>query len=231
MLNEADEEWLRDHYPGLIREGNTVIGSIEFRASYSHEQNCFRILGDASAPETAVTLSGAFQIRIEERVDASTSQLPALHVLDIEHSPDRHFNRKDNSACLCSPLEERDFTEPTFQFQSFLERLVVPFLYGQLYYSVEERWPWTEYAHGATGILEAYSRISDRELAAECLRQLVQDANWVKIRNALTQKPFVKGHTPCFCSRMDHIRRCHPRALTGALLLQKDLKARGIRIP
>jgi hypothetical protein len=30
---------------------------------------------------------------------------------------------------------------------------------------------------------------------------------------------------------MDHIRRCHPRALDGARRLQQDIEAVGLRIP
>ena len=231
MLDATDKKWLRDHYPGLIEEGNTVIGTIEFRASYDRKGNWFRILGDEPAPEEAVVLSGAFQIRMEERSDKSTSRLPALHVLNVDPSPARHFNQKDKTACLCSPLEEGDFLEPTFQFQAFLEQLVVPFLYGQLYYSAEKHWPWAEYAHGATGILEAYSVICEPELATDCLRQLRQDENWARVRSALMQEPFIKGHTPCFCAKMDHIRRCHPRALAGAIRLQTDLAKLGIPLP
>src|ERR1700727_2238404 len=49
-----------------------------------------------------------------------------------------------------------------FQIRAFLEQLVIPFLYGQVFYSSKNRWPWAEYAHGATGILEAYSKTRDQ---------------------------------------------------------------------
>jgi hypothetical protein len=128
-------------------------------------------------------------------------------------------------------LEEEEFLRPELQFRPFLEQLVIPFLYGQVYYSSNGRWPWTEYAHGATGILEAYSRVCGQHRAEECLRLLSQDANWPRIRSALRQEPYIKGHTPCFCSKEDQIKRCHPQALVGALRLQLDLKALGIPIP
>jgi hypothetical protein len=190
------------------------------------------IAGEQARDEIgAVTLSGAFEVRIEERTDKSISRLPALYVQGVDPSSDRHFSQRDKSACLCSPFDEDEFLQPEFRFAAFLEQLVIPFLYGQLYYSSRSRWPWTEYAHGATGILEAYSKISDQQRAEECLRQLAQDASWPRIRVALRQKPYLKGHTPCFCTKMDQIRRCHPGALEGALRLQKDLTARGIPVP
>jgi len=230
MLKESDEQWLRDKHPALVPAGRAVTGTIEFNASYNEANNRFVILaGQATDPGGAVVLSGAFQIRIEERTDKSDSRLPALYVQGVDNTPDRHFNQRDKSACLCSPFDEDEFLQPEFQFVTFLEQLVIPFLYGQTFYSSRGHWPWTEYAHGATGIFEAYSEIRDKNRAEECLRKLARDASWPRIQSALRQKPFIKGHTPCFCPTMDHIRRCHPRALEGALRLQRELRV--LRIP
>jgi len=231
MLNEGDERWLRNNYPALITAGDMVAGTIEFKASYNSQSNRFVILGGQPSEEVGgQVLSGAFQIRIQERTDKSTSQLLALFVEGIDPIPERHFSQRDNSACLCSPFDEREFLQPELQFRAFLEQLVIPFLYGQVFYSSEGHWPWAEYAHGAAGILEAYSKIDDQDRAEECIRQLAQDTNWPRIRLALRQQPYIKGHTPCFCTRKDQIRRCHPCALAGALRLQKHLRALGIPI-
>jgi hypothetical protein len=232
MLRESDEHWLRDKYPGLTHTGDAVAGTIKFKASYDQQNNCFLILSNEADDQIGgVTLSGALQIRIEERTDKSVSRLPALYVQGAEHIPDRHFSQSDNSACLCSPFDEDEFLQPEFQFRAFLEQLVIPFLYGQIFYSSKGHWPWAEYAHGATGLLEAYSKAADQNRAEECLRQLARDASWPRIRSALRQKHYIKGHTLCFCSKIDQIRRCHPAALEGALRLQRDLRARGIPVP
>ena len=176
-------------------------------------------------------LSGTFKVRIEPRADRSTSRLPALYANEIGPAANRHFNSVDKSACLCSPLEEDEFLQPELQFRVFLEQLVIPFLYGQVYFSSYDRWPWPEYAHGAAGVLEAYAKIRDQNHAEECLRLLSQDSQWPMIRSALRQKPYIKGHGPCFCSSGDKFRRCHSAALKGALQLQRDLNALGIVIP
>jgi hypothetical protein len=220
MLQESDSEWLRVSYPNLIRNGDGIAGAVEFRAGYRSEGNQFSILGeDAGDGGDAVVLTANFNIRIEERGDKSTSQLPALFVNGVEPTPERHFNQKDKSACLCSPLEEGEFLQPEFNFRLFLEQLVIPFLYGQAFYSSRGRWPWPEYAHGATGILESYSRVHDPATAPACLRLLKQNGSWLRIRSALEQKPYVKGHTR------------HPQALDGLLQLQRDLRASKILIP
>jgi len=231
MLRKGDEKWLRETYPALTQTGGVITGELRFSASYNAQTNVFRILADSAPDESgAVSLSGVFQIRIEEREDVSDSRLPALYVEGVEPVPDRHFNQRDKSACLCSPFDEDEFLEPELQFRPFLEQLVIPFLYGQVIYSSDGRWPWAEYAHGGTGILEAYSRVCDEKRAEECLRGLMKDRDWPRIQSGLRQKPYIKGHMPCFCERRDQIRRCHPRALEGALLLQRNLRRLGIRV-
>src|SRR5580704_12090307 len=100
MLKESDEQWLRHAHPALGLTGNAITGTIDFRASYDQQSNRFLILADhAGEPVDAVTLSGAFQIRIEERTDKSDSRLPALYVQGIDPTPERHFNQRDKSAC------------------------------------------------------------------------------------------------------------------------------------
>lgn len=231
MVNESDKSWLRDYYPALILNGGGIAGEIRFRASYNTGTNKFRILDDTAPDEPdAITLSGAFQIRIEKRPVGSASRLPALYVEGIEPILDRHFNGGDKSACLCSPFEEDEFLQPEFQFRRFLEQLIIPFLYGQVFYSTEERWPWTEYAHGGTGLLEAYSLIRDETRAEECLRQLSQDLYWPLIQTVLLQESDAMRHGRCFCGASKDAIKCHPRALEGALLLQQDLRKRGIAI-
>jgi hypothetical protein len=228
MLKEDDEQWLRANYPGLVRKDQIVIGIVEFTAGYRSETNQFVILrGSPWDGDGAEVLTAKYDVRIEERVDKSTSRLPALFVDGVEPVPERHFNQKDHSACLCSPLEEREFLEPELHFTLFVERLIIPFLYGQTFYSSHRRWPWGEYAHGATGILEAYSTVHDPTRAEECLHLLKKEGSWLRIQSALGQKPYVKGHTLCFCEKGDQIRRCHPRALTGLLQLQRHLAGNG----
>ena len=233
MLTREDEQWLGKTYSGLTASAKSVARTIEFNATYNGQDNRFLVLaGGAANTVGGLALSGRFEIRIEERNDKTVSSLPAVYVEDVEVIDDRHINRADGSACLCSPLEENKFLEPEFQFKPFLEKLVIPFLYGQLFYSLNKRWPWSEYAHGVTGLLEAYFVVADPAKARECLRQLTRDKSaWPRIRAALLQKPYLKGHTPCFCPKMDRIKRCHPDALRGALLLQQDIRALAIPIP
>jgi len=230
MLRNEDEDWLRTAYPRLTPQANGLAGVVEFKAGYDSQNNRFLILEDSASDEIAgLVLSGKFKIRIEERSEKVFSSLPALFLEDIEVTESRHFGH-DRSAWLCSPFAEEEFLRPEFQFRSFFEQLVIPFLYGQIFYDVKGHWPWREYSHGGTGILEAYAEIVGETNANDCLQLLKRDKSWHRIKAALLQKPFVKGHTPCFCPKMEQIRRCHPNALQGVLRLQRDTRAQAIAI-
>jgi hypothetical protein len=229
LLGGRDEPSLSDLYPGLASVDGTVTGVIAFRASYNREENRFVVLKEGERDD-AVTLSGSFEIRIEERSDKSVFRLPALFVSDVDPIPARHFGA-DKTACLCSPFEEDDFLNPEFRLSSFLEQLVIPFLYGQVFYTAQGHWPWAEYAHYETGILEAYSKLQDQSKAEECLRMLSKYRSWPALRSALAHKPFFPGHTPCFCGERKPIRRCHRQALEGALRLQRDVRVLRLTLP
>jgi hypothetical protein len=232
MLKAGDEEWLGRTHPGLALADGAVRGTIEFTASYDAEHDLFQAVDD-NGPTVAggVVLAGEFMIRIEERTAKVFSELPALFVEKVEPIPNRHFGA-DKSACMCSSLEEDEFLTPEFQFQPFVEKLVIPFLFGQLFYTLNHRWPWQEYAHYATGLFESYGRCPDPAKAEAFLQTLTKfPDSWPAVRAALQQKAYIKGHTPCFCSKKDQIRRCHPRALRGIQQLHADIRALHISVP
>jgi hypothetical protein len=203
-----------------------------FAAAYDAERNRFQVLdANVHAEADGVVLAGKFTIRIEERTVKVFSSLPALFVEEIEPSSNRHFGA-DKSACLCSPLIEGEFLSPTFELKHFIEELVIPFLYGQLFYSANRRWPWSEYAHFATGLLEAYAHCPDPTKIEGLLRILAgYPDTWPLIKALLQRKSYIKGHTPCLCSTRDQMRRCHPDALRGLQQLRRDLEASKIALP
>jgi hypothetical protein len=179
-----------------------------------------------------LNLSCRYQIRIDEPQASTFSNLPILHVEDIESIPDRHF-RRNKAACLCSPLEERDFLKPRFEFRRFLEELVIPFLYGQSFYSIYQHWPWKEYAHDVTGLLESFSDCPNacRDEVHRLFELLaLYEHAWPRVRAVLEQHT-VKGHTSCFCPKRDHIRRCHPKALAGIRRLHRSIRDLNISVP
>jgi hypothetical protein len=232
MLKPGDEEWLSETHSGLALVDGAVRGTIKFAAAYDAARNLFQILGpNVQTQIEGVALACSFKIRIEERTVKAFSALPALTVEEVEPTSDRHFGA-DKSACLCSPLEEDEFLVPTFELKAFIEKLVIPFLYGQLFYSENQRWPWSEYAHFATGLLEAYGQYPDPTKIERLLQTLAQYFGcWPLIRAVLQQEGYIKGHTPCFCPKKDQMRRCHPRALQGIQRLRTDINSSKIILP
>lgn len=231
MTNDFDKQWVAQKYPGLEITNEGISGVVEFTATYNKEINSFLIL-DREIDDTigGVKLSCRYSILIQDKGKRTFSSLPAVYVNDVEPIMDRHFNHTDKSGCLCSPLEENKFLNPEFQFIPFFEQLIIPFLYGQEFYTLKKHWPWVDYAHGSTGLLESYFRLAKPNMAQECFEKLSNSADWPRIKSILSQKSEIKGHTYCFCPSRDQIRRCHHDAWQGIRLLRKDIKDQGIPI-
>jgi hypothetical protein len=232
MVEESDRDWLRRRVPGLTVESERVCGSLRVEATYNAEMGRFLALGTGVENTVGgVALSGDFVIEIRPRRDRTLSRLPALRVKSVEPIPERHFSQTDKTGCLCSPFEEDEFLVPEFQFRKYFDELVVPFLYGQQFYSEHGYWPWSEYAHGATGLLESYARVRDPNKARDCLEKLASVSNWANVRAILAQRTRIKGHTPCFCQKADFMRRCHPAALKGLRMLRNDASEQDLPLP
>jgi hypothetical protein len=231
MVGENDRDWLRRRFPGLTVESERVWGSLRVEATYNADTDRFLSLWtEVENKVGGIALSGDFAIEIQQ-MKRTLSRLPALRVKGVEPISERHFSQTDKTACLCSPLEEDEFLIPEFQFRKYFEELVIPFLYGQLFYSEHGYWPWSEYAHGATGLLESYARVRDASKAKECIGKLASDSNWPNIRTVLAQRTRVNGHVRCYCSEKNFMRSCHPVALKGLRMLRNDAAKQEISLP
>lgn len=232
MLSREDRVWLAREYPELTPTRFAVNGLIKFTAAYHQESERFFILHhEPTWAEIGVVLSGAFEIRICGQLDSKTTSLPKLFVDGVPHTLDHHFYQNDFSACLCSPLQHEDFLVPAFEFRKFFNELVIPFLYGHVFLSTYGKWPWAEFAHGATGIVEAYASGSGRRKTQQCISILAQDRDWNRIKSILRQESPVDVNLPCVCGSREIVGRCHPKALKGFRLLQKDLRLWPVALP
>lgn len=224
MLTSQDKKWLSKAYPDLKPNGHNLSGIIEFTATYNEQSGLFLILGPNIYDDVGgLSLSGKFKVRIDERVRMNLSKLPALFIEEIEQSPDRHFSA-DSSACLCSPLEEREFLQPEFQLRKYIEELVIPFLFGQIFFSKENRWPWGDYQHGGIGLLQSYFNFDGqitKNFVIEFLSYLKQDRNWPSYRRLLVMTRPSKQI--CACGSAYILRDCHPEVLKGLARLKADI--------
>lgn len=237
MLTTEDREWLRVAYPELAcSETGEISGTLDFSATYNEKENCFLILGNGIEDTVGgLRLDGKFKIEIRDTPDVVTSRLPSLYIEGVAPVADRHINEtpNDHRACLCSPLVEEKYLTSDFQFRRYFEELVMPFLYGQLFYDREKRWPWQDLSHGSIGLLESYYRLGNPTKAKECLEKLPRDGqNWGRIKTALAKKSRISGHNICFCKSGEKLRSCrHADAWKGAERLRKDILAQGLLIP
>lgn len=233
-LTEADERWLRSNFPELKVEALGLKGVVEFTACYDPTARKFLILGSpVEPPAGATTLSVKHEISIVDRTGVSTSRLPAVRIHSVTPTRDRHINVSDNSACLCSPLVEDEFLTPGLNFRLFYEELVLPFLFGQTYYTQMKRWPWGDFSHGAAGVMESYKQLSDPNHAERSLAVLRLDKNWLKIKKLLSQSLPIRGNAQCICEKKFRTRigACHPIAHEGLEMLRAHIRRRGLQIP
>lgn len=234
MLTESDKQWLAEKYPNLsVESDERIAGELTFTATYNKDSGRFlQIEPDTVDGVGGLRLSDTFRIAITARTVLKDTRLPALTVEGVDHIPDRHFNQSDSSACVCNPLEEDEYLEPQLDFQRYFKELIIPFLYGQVYFSQEEEWPWFDYAHGGLGTIEAFSKNPTLDKAKESIERISRELRlWHMVKPLLLQKSEIGGHTPCTCSNRDHMRRCHPVALNGLRLLKGVIRENAIQLP
>jgi hypothetical protein len=228
MINNETIQYL-SKWPKLKIEDNKIFGTVEFVMSYNQASNKLSFVNEESTELSAqdIILYNCFDISISQSTIFSYSKLPLLKVEGVESIPDRHIHKGTDIACLCSPLEEDNFLYPEFNFQKYFEELVLPFLYAQKYYSINNEWPWFGYMHGNTGILESYGIISDPNKLKQCIDTLKRDPkSWTILRSyLLNSKSSLKGHnTYCTCLSGKIIRKCHLKSLDGLNKLKRDIR-------
>ncbi|MBK7387661.1 MAG: hypothetical protein IPI23_00930 [Bacteroidetes bacterium] len=171
-------------------------------------------------------LKGDLEISISNLKIRPYSDLPALYIhnKEIQKIKSRHFNQIDGSACICGPIQEKTFLVHEFDFRIFFEKLIIPFLYGQLHYNIYRKWPWKELEHGSLGVLESYYINTDSSKIADCIKSLkIEQENWKCIESVLKQSKPVEGHNRCLCGSGKFIRNCHFEAWQGLNKLKKDI--------
>ncbi len=120
---------------------------------------------------------------------------------------ERHIER-NGRACLCLPHEIPSYFPDGMGVGAFLDRLVSPWLLGQVHFDEFHKWPYPERSHGLRGILEAVSEMvgGQGHLVAMGL-----------LRLAVQSRP-PKGHVPCPCGSGRRLRNCHGDACASLRL-------------
>ena len=108
----------------------------------------------------------------------------------------------DDTLCLAVPIEQRRvfFEQPTLL--GFVNRLVIPYLYGYCFWKKHGYHPFDEAAHGCEGIVRHYiDTLGLRdELAALAVISFLFEHGY-------------RGHHDCPCGSGLRVRACHSRKL------------------
>ena len=231
MITEIETQWIAEYCPTLNinQEFSEVSGLLEFRAIYNASDG-FTWLLDQKQSSSGEILTNTYEIVITK--PENSEELPLLKIEDDDSlvTINRHFNL-NGTACLCGPVEKRNFISSGFSFVKYLERLVIPFLYEQTYYDKYGKWPWGEYGHGAIGIFQSLINSEEAKEDIEvCLKDLRKDKYWNRIRAILSGRERVTESSKCFCSSQEQIRSCHPWILFAIMKLRNSIRNKNVII-
>lgn len=130
------------------------------------------------------------------------SELPAVREVGDRIPQDFHRN-PDGTLCLGSPIRLRMTLGRSTSLTPFVERCVVPFLFGFLTHQKHGKLPFEELDHGTPGLLDEYSEILRIQERGRCLDLL----ELVGIKKRIANK------RPCPCGSGKRVGRCHHRIL------------------
>ena len=174
------------HYPGLaiVPAGDaalTLAGTLAFTAS---------------APGLE-TISDSYDIEISVR-----SEFPQRvpRVKDLGSRVARDYHRLDDgSFCLGSPARLRLVLAQTPTVPAFIEKCVIPYLYGYSFFERHGQPPFGELAHGDRGIVDDYMQLFRVASLQACIGML----------SAIGMKRRVANKLPCPCGSGKRLGRCH----------------------
>lgn len=128
--------------------------------------------------------------------------LPRVKEIGGRIVPDYDHRNPGGTLCLAVPVEQRRvfFEQPTLL--GFVNRLVIPYLYGYCFWNKHGRHPFDEAAHGYEGIMRHYiDTLSLRDdLAALAVICFLFEHGY-------------RGHHECPCGSGLRVRVCHGPAL------------------
>jgi len=163
----------------------TVAGALPFEAS----------------AEGLETIIESFDIELAVPHDFPET-LPRVRETGGRIGPDYDHRNPSGALCLGVPLEQRRVLLEQPTLLGFVNRLVIPFLYGYAFFEKNGRHPFGEAAHGSEGILRYY--VDTLGLRDEVAVLSVICYLW---------EYGYRGHHDCPCGSGRKVRACHRAAL------------------
>ncbi|MBI1375137.1 MAG: hypothetical protein GC159_20655 [Phycisphaera sp.] len=183
---------------------NELLRKYEGLRIRPHGGTSLRIEGELDfrmAPPQREDIADTYRIAIDVPL-RFPAEIPTVRSLDDRVPKDFHTN-PDGTFCLGSPLQLHLILHECSRLTSFVDRCVVPFLYGRTYFKRHAEMPFEELRHGRKGILDDYARTL-RVRSSEAAIQMVA---LMAIKKNLANKK------PCPCGSGQRVGKCHNRLL------------------
>ena len=181
---------LRQVHNGLTEvasTGNETVlkGLLHFEASadgYGSITDCFGI--ELIIPETY------------------PKRLPRVRETGDKIDSDYDHVYQDGTLCLAVPIEERRVFMEQPSLLGFVNKLVIPYLFGYCHWKTHATHPFDESKHGSEGIIRHYMDVLGLadEIAALAIVSFLYEYGY-------------RGHHSCPCGSREKVRKCHGKAL------------------
>jgi hypothetical protein len=179
-----------ERFSGLsIRPSGTgelvLRGGLEFSASNAAvgcAEDCFRI-----------------EIRVPKNFPVV---MPSVREL-ANRIPATFHKLRDGSLCLGSPFQIRAKLRTVPTLSGYIERCVIPYLFGFTVFERTGKMPFGELEHGGRGLLDEFREITGAKSDVACI-------SFVRL---LGMKKRIANKLPCPCGSGRRLGKCHSRRI------------------
>lgn len=201
-INERDfflseQKYIGHNFPDLHFKEQcgfiVLIGSLGFSASFMN-----------------YPIEDTYKVNIFFPKDYPKS-IPFTKEMDGRIDQSFHTN-SDGTLCLGVPLEIYNKFQLKPCLHTYIETLLVPFLYSHYYYQEHGKMPWGGSAHGIDGIVQYYEKIfhtNDVLIIVEILDLLLRDK--------------YMGSGSCPCNSKKALRDCHGLPILSPMKFPKNI--------
>ncbi len=154
------------------------------------------LLFEASA-DGLETITESFEIELTIPYDFPET-LPRARETGGRIGADYEHRNPSGTLCLAVPIEQRRILLENPTLLGFVNRLVIPYLYGYCYFKTHGRHPFDEADHGYEGILRHYIDTLD----------LRDELSALTVISFLLEHGY-RGHHDCPCGSGMRVRACH----------------------
>jgi|CXWL01.1.fsa_nt_gi hypothetical protein len=232
-LSVDERKWLSARFPGLhINETDKLSISGDLTVDMFYDEtldNGYVIFPDENVRSSDYYIHDVYQIRANyddalfiPEVYETSGRIKTFAQRRNILLPDLHVNNWGN-LCLCPKSLERVKLSDPHTIQDFFTLLVIPFFYSQSFFEKFNRWPWKDYSHGDTGILECYAdyimKVHDKTKFVENTINSLNSGNQKILRSA----DQITRQSLCFCGSGKKFRKCHHEAWEAVKGLKREL--------